>query len=202
MASDAVISGMRWYDHPVPPVNFRFGQGPKHARAPTSVNAEWNDNFQQLFSKDNKRMTTNLRSYFDRNRPLNDVTGLTERPPLQITWSLGAGGPKRQPPPSSTLGSLGASASAPDMGSTSKSRGRSMRSTGKLALKDRPSWNGSCFFDLGSENNEIQHDAQRVYFYRTAELGNVNKMADRIYPSRDQDTVAYRGRLRWSSGPT
>lgn len=194
MASDAVVSGMSWYDEPVPPVNWRFG---KFARAPSSVSDTWQDNFHLLFSKDNKRMTRNLRSYFDRMRPLNDVTGLSERPPLQVTWSLGTG-PMREPSSSGAVGSLGASASAPVMGATGKSRARSLRSAGHLALKDRPSWNSSCFFDLGSENNAISHDAQRVYFLRTAELGNVNKMADRIYPNRDQDSIAYRGYVRWS----
>ena len=70
-----------WYDAPIPPVNYRFG---KFARAPSSVTATWADNHQLMFSKDNHRMTTNLRSYFDRPRELLDNSGLNERRPLQV----------------------------------------------------------------------------------------------------------------------
>ena len=50
----------------IPAVNYRFGLAPENLRVPSSQTAEWDDQHQLLFSKDNKRMTKNLRSYFDR----------------------------------------------------------------------------------------------------------------------------------------
>jgi len=167
-----------WYDAPIPPVNYRFG---KFARAPSSVTATWADSHQLMFSKDNHRMTTNLRSYFDRPRELLDNSGLNERRPLQVTWTLGGSGP------------LTTSKSAPSLGKTRKPMTKS-----EHKLKSRPEWNSSCFFHLGSENNSVAHDAQRKYFRRTIELGNCATMPDRVYPTPHQDTLDFRGRLHWS----
>merc|ERR1719316_631219 len=129
----------------------------------------------------------NLRSYFDRPRPLNDVTGLTEKPPLQVTWTLGAGAP-RKPRERSTLSKSGSFGQSGSLGKAGASLSASSPNLGA-----RPAWNSSCFFELGSENNAIQHDAQRKYFIRAPVLPSANRMADRIYPTGAQDSIHYRG---------